>query len=223
MKRKIKEVFNLLPQKTGKTYRYSDYEEMLKNTAKRPNAGAIQSRVNADGYLTDEEITAIEKSQGVILYDRKITDCNLLNDKKNSTTVSIDYYPEVFGSCGSGKFVLSEQKELIQVPKKLFSHFSPQKQYSIINAIGDSMLPYIHNKDKLIIEHWQGEQIKDNQVYVFCYKDEIFVKRLIKNIDEIIVKSDNPDPMYRPRYIEKEDMNNVIIVGEIVGLMRDMR
>lgn len=223
MKRKIKEVFNLLPQKTGKTYRYSDYEEMLKNTAKRPNAGAIQSRVNADGYLTDEEITAIEKSQGVILYDRKITDCNLLNDKKNSTTVSIDYYPEVFGSCGSGNFVLSEQKELIQVPKKLFSHFSTQKQYSIINAIGDSMLPYIHNKDKLIVEHWQGEQIKDNQVYVFCYKDEIFVKRLIKNIDEIIVKSDNPDPMYRPRYIEKEDMNNVLIVGEIVGLMRDMR
>lgn len=148
---------------------------------------------------------------------------SLLNDKKNSTTISIDYYPEVFGSCGSGKFVLSEQKELIQVPKKLFGHFSPQKQYSIINAIGDSMLPYIHNKDKLIVEHWQGEQIKDNQVYVFCYKDEIFVKRLIKNIDEIIVKSDNPDPMYRPRYIEKEDMNNVLIVGEIVGLMRDMR
>ena len=148
---------------------------------------------------------------------------SLLNDKKNSTTVSIDYYPEVFGSCGSGKFVLSEQKELIQVPKKLFSHFSPQKQYSIINAIGDSMLPYIHNKDKLIVEHWQGEQIKDNQVYVFCYKDEIFVKRLVKNIDEIIVKSDNPDPMYRPRYIGKEDMNNVLIVGEIVGLMRDMR
>ena len=148
---------------------------------------------------------------------------SLLNDKKNSTPVSIDYYPEVFGSCGSGQFVLSEQKELIQVPKKLFSHFSPQKQYSIINAIGDSMLPYIHNKDKLIVEHWQGEQIKDNQVYVFCYKDEIFVKRLVKNIDEIIVKSDNPDPMYRPRYIGKEDMNNVLIVGEIVGLMRDMR
>lgn len=137
--------------------------------------------------------------------------------------VSIDYYPDVFGSCGHGAFVLSEQKELIQVPQKIFNHFSTQKNYSVINTIGESMLPTLRPKDKLIVEHWQGEQIKDNQVYVFCYKDEIFVKRLIKNIDELIVKSDNPDPMYRPRYIEKEDMNNVLIVGEIVGLMRDMR
>ena len=151
-------------------------------------------------------------------------DLNLQNQIFNQENyVLIDYYPDIFGSCGRGAFVLSEQKELIQVPQKFFGHFSKQKHYSVINAIGESMLPTLRPKDKLIVEHWQGEQIKDNQVYVFCYKDEIFVKRLIKNIDEIIVKSDNPDPMYRPRYIEKEDMNNVLIVGEIVGLMRDMR
>lgn len=146
-----------------------------------------------------------------------------LDIESDEETIPVDYYPEVFGSCGAGKFVISEQKELIQVPKRLFKHFSPVKKYSVINAIGDSMSPNIHDKDRLIVEHWEGGQIKDNKVYVFCYKDEIFVKRLVKNIDEIIVQSDNPDPMYRPRYIEKEDMNNVLIVGEIVGLMRDMR
>lgn len=148
----------------------------------------------------------------------------LLNDKKeNDNSLSLDYYPGVFGSCGSGRFVLSAEKELIQVPKKLFKTFSSVKHYSVINALGDSMLPYIQDKDRLIVEYWEGEQIKDNRVYVFCYKDEIFVKRLIKNVDEIIIKSDNPDPMYRPRFIEKENMNDVLIVGEIVGLMRDMR
>jgi phage repressor protein C with HTH and peptisase S24 domain len=85
------------------------------------------------------------------------------------------------------------------------------------------MSPSIIDRDKLIIEHWDNEQIKDDRVYVFCYKDEIFVKRLSKNIDEIIVKSDNPDPMYRPRYIEGEDMNNVIIVGQVVGIVRDLK
>lgn len=85
------------------------------------------------------------------------------------------------------------------------------------------MQPYIQNKDLLIVEHWEGEQIYDNCVYVFCYDNQIFVKRLIRNVDEIIVKSDNPDPVYRPRYIEKEDMNNVIIIGQIVGLMRNMK
>ena len=83
------------------------------------------------------------------------------------------------------------------------------------------MSPNIHDKDRLIVEHWEGGQIKDNRVYVFCYSDEIFVKRLIKNVDEIVVQSDNPDPMYRPRFISKDDIDKVIIVGEIVGLMRD--
>lgn len=137
--------------------------------------------------------------------------------------IEADLYPEVFGSCGSGSFVLSEVKERIVVPRYCFNTYSKGKKYSVINARGDSMQPYIQNKDLLIVQHWEGEQIYDNCVYVFCYDNQIFVKRLIRNVDEIIVKSDNPDPVYRPRYIEKEDMNNVIIIGQIVGLMRNMQ
>lgn len=144
--------------------------------------------------------------------------------KKAEETVTLDFYPEVFGSCGGGAFVLSEEKEQINVPVKCFNFpFSKVKQYSVINAVGDSMQPFIYDKDKLIVEHYSGEQIKDNRVYVFCYCNEIFIKRLSKNINEIIIKSDNPDPIYRARIIEKEDMNNIIIIGEIVGLMRDLR
>ena len=139
-------------------------------------------------------------------------------------TVTLDFYPEVFGSCGNGAFILSEEKEQINVPVKCFNFpFSKVKKYSVINAVGDSMQPFIYDKDKLIVEHYSGEQIKDNRVYVFCYCNEIFIKRLSKNINEIIIKSDNPDPCYRTRIIEKEDMNNIIIIGEIVGLMRDLR
>ena len=176
------------------------------------NSSKISARAQRNSDFSDEEVELIEKHYGISL-------------RGNSTeeTVAIDYYPEVFGSCGSGKFVLSEEKELIQVPKKLFSHFSGQKHYSVINAIGESMLPNIHPKDRLIVEHWAGEQIRDNQIYVFCYNNEIFVKRLIKNVDEVVIKSDNPDPAYRTRFIEKSDMNNLLIIGEIVGLMRDLR
>lgn len=170
------------------------------------------------GQIKSKELTESQMQKIEEFFNVDFTKVNNSDD-----CISIDYYPEVFGSCGSGRFVLSEEKELIQVPKKFFKTFSPVKHYSVINALGDSMKPYIQDKDRLIVEHWEGGQIKDNRVYVFCYKDEIFVKRLIKNVDEIIIKSDNPDPMYRPRYIEKENMNDVLIVGEIVGLMRDMR
>lgn len=201
-----------LQELTGQKISQSKIGEIIGTT--RQNIGSKFN--NPKSEVSVSELQKLESFYKVSLYQTPVIE-------ENIKTIPVDYYPEVFGSCGEGQFVLSEQKELIQVPQKFFNHFSTQKHYSVINAIGESMFPTLRPKDKLIVEHWQGEQIKDNQVYVFCYKDEIFVKRLIKNIDEIIVKSDNPDPMYRPRYIEKEDMNNVLIVGEIVGLMRDMR
>jgi phage repressor protein C with HTH and peptisase S24 domain len=36
-----------------------------------------------------------------------------------------------------------------------------------------------------------------------------------------MIKSDNED--YKKRIIEKEDLNSLRIIGEIVGLMRDLR
>ena len=50
------------------------------------------------------------------------------------------------------------------------------------------MVPIIDNGDKLIVEHWNGNQIQDNKIYVFCFNNEFFVKRLCKNLDEIIIK-----------------------------------
>lgn len=174
---------------------------------------AINGRAKRNSNFSDEEIEKIEKYYNVVLSRAPLV----------VNSIYVDYYPDVYGSCGGGAFALSETKEIISVPKSSFWEFSSLKKYSVINAVGDSMYPSIVDRDKLIIEHWENEQIKDNRVYVFCYKDEIFVKRLIKNIDEIIIKSDNPDPMYRPRYVGGEDMNNIIIVGQVVGMFRDLK
>ncbi len=170
--------------------------------------------------IKQKNIEQLENKLGIKLIN---FDIKILKEPKTEEKIAVDYYPDVFGSCGNGKFVLSTQKEVIDVPKKLFQHFSSVKKYSVINAVGDSMSPTIYDKDKLIVEHWEGEQIKDNQVYVFAYNNEIFVKRLVKNVDEIVITSDNPNPIYRPRFIEKDDMNNVLIIGQIIGLFRGLR
>lgn len=170
----------------------------------------MSNRAARNSEFSDEEITAIEK-----YYDVDIT-------TQKSETVTLDYYPEVFGSCGTGYFVPSEQKKQIQVPVNNFiKHFSTGKKYSVINAKGDSMEPFIYSGDKLVVEHYNGEQIVDNQVYVFCYENELFVKRLTKNINQLVIKSDNT--MYDIIKLVGEELNKVIIVGQIVGLMRDMR
>ena len=138
--------------------------------------------------------------------------------------IELDYYPDVFGSCGSGAFVLSETRERISVPRKSFltrvmPNVSNFKKYSVINAIGDSMSPTFISGDKLIVEHFDGGQIKDNKVYVFCYENKIFIKRLVDNIKEIVIKSDNP--IYKIQEVDAKDPS-FMIIGEIVGMLRDM-
>lgn len=144
------------------------------------------------------------------------------NKTTNSDSVTLDYFPDVFGSCGNGVFQFSTKKELITIPKSsLFKSFTPGKQYFVINAYGNSMEPYILDKDKLVIESYDGEQIIDNRPYLFAYKDEIFVKRLAKNVDQLMIIPENKD--YDIRKLTGKQLEDINIIGQIVGLMRDFR
>ena len=64
-----------------------------------------------------------------------------------------------------------------------------------------------------------GEQISDNRIYVFRFGDNIFVKRLVLNIDQIVIKSDNKE--YSTRNIEKDKLDDFQIIGRIVGIWRE--
>lgn len=170
---------------------------------------AVQNRISRKQALKDYEVVALD--------EYFLNNANKANQNNSGDSVDIDYFTDVFGSCGSGTFVLSEKTEKINVPKKLLLNYSKTKQYSVINAYGDSMYPYIQDKDLLIVEHFgQGEQIRDNRVYVFRYGENIFVKRLVLNVNQIIIKSDNKE--YSPITIKADD--DFQVIGRIIGLMR---
>lgn len=180
---------------------------------------AVINRVNRKQELKEFEIIKLDDA-----FAKEINKTNQLvtnSDLHSERTYTLDYYPDIFGSCGTGEFVLSPEKQQIQVPDNVFfKKFSKVKKYSVINAQGDSMQPFIYSGDKLIVEHWSGEQIIDNQVYVFCYDNEVFVKRLTKNINQLVIKSDNT--FYDVIKLTGDDLRKIIIVGQIVGLMRDL-
>lgn len=203
--------------------RYNDIIESLQNLTNREikqvelaNATGITRatmnyRKNCNIEFSYEDVRKIEQYFNVN-FDKK----------EDSETFLMDYYPEVFGSCGTGVFELSQEKEQIRVPKNaLFSQISPIKRYSVINAYGNSMQPFIYDADKLIVEHWEGEQIIDNRVYVFVYGTEIFIKRLVKNINQLVIMSDNKK--YDTIKLTGKDLEKVHIIGQIVGLMRNTR
>lgn len=186
--------------------------------------GTINSRASRDLKYTLDEIKIISEATGIdLLQEKPVTKVftreareQLISDCRENEFIA-NYYPEVFGSCGTGTFVPAEYKEPMNVPIQCVNAYNANKKYSVIHAYGDSMQPYIHDKDLLVFEDYNGEQICDNRIYVFRYEDKIFIKRLVLNINQLIIKSDNAE--YKPITVDLKDAD-IQIIGKFAGLMR---
>lgn len=133
--------------------------------------------------------------------------------------ISIDFYNDVYASCGKGGLVSSVEKETLSFPVNLLPlKMQKNKKYSIVKARGNSMVPEIQDGDLILIEHHDGEQIIDNSIYLFTYENEVFVKRLSKNINEIIITSENKD--YPQVILRGNDIDKIQIIGKVFGFTR---
>ncbi len=202
---KLEELICIISEKTGNIINQSMLAESLGITRQ-----TVSNRIKNESEVTVSELKRAEKFFNVNLFDQS-----------NSEDLAyIDYYMDVFASCGSGNIVFSSDKTKLPIAVSMIKGYSKNKLYSMINASGNSMSPTIDNGDKLIVEHWQGEQIQDNKIYVFCYNNEFFVKRLSKNLDEIIIKSDNPE--YRIRTISGKSVSDLILIGKIIANIKSL-
>lgn len=203
---KLENLLTIIPKETGKFINQSILAESLGVTRQ-----TISNRIKNESEITVSELKKIEEFFGISLF----------NNSSNSDDLTlIDYYTDVFVSCGNGNIIFSNEKTKLAISTFLINNFSKQKTYSIINASGNSMSPTIDNGDKLIVEHWTDSQIQDNKIYVFCFNNEFFVKRLSKNLDEIIIKSDNPE--YRIRTINGSTIEDLTLIGKIVGIIKTL-
>lgn len=169
---------------------------------------AIGNRAVKNGDYSIEELVKIESVLGLPM--------GCLSGVSNSD-ITLDFYPDVFGSCGEGCMVFSETSEKMAVTKDVITNYSPNNKYSIISARGSSMSPVINDDDRLVIQHNVENQIIDDTVYLFRYNDELFIKRLVKNVDQIVCISENP--RFQDRIIEPKG-DNFSIIGKVVGLFR---
>jgi phage repressor protein C with HTH and peptisase S24 domain len=171
---------------------------------------AISSRIKSGKTFNVGELMEIERAMGLPV------GC-LSGVEYNDSNIELEFYPDVFGSCGEGCMVFSETSEKMAVTKDVITNYSPNNKYSIISARGSSMSPTINDDDKLVIQHNLEEQIIDDTVYLFRYNDELFIKRLVKNVDQIVCISENP--RFQDRIIEPKG-DNFSIIGKVVGLFR---
>jgi len=203
---KLDELLSIISANIGEPVNQSMLAECLGITRQ-----TVSNRIKNESEVTVSELQKAEEYFKI----------KLLNSINNEYEVAyIDYYTDVFASCGNGSIIFSSEKNKLPVATNMIKGYSKNKLYSIINASGNSMSPTIENGDKLIVEHWNGDQIQDNKIYVFCYNNEFFVKRLSKNIDEIIIKSDNPE--YRVRTIPQKSLSDLILIGKIVSTVKSL-
>ena len=201
---KLDELIQLISNIAGITVNQSMLADSLGITRQ-----TISNRIKTQSEVTVSEIRRVEEFFKISIFS-SVTD----------DIAYIDYYTDVFASCGNGSIVFSSEKTKLPIPISMISGYSKNKLYSMINASGNSMSPTIDKGDKLIVEHWNGNQIQDNKIYVFCFNNEFFVKRLSKNLDEIIIKSDNPE--YRIRTINGKSAAELILIGKIVATVKQL-
>lgn len=198
-----------LTNELGYTPAHSKLSEILGGEV---SANALSNRYSLNGNIRPDEVEKIKN-----FYKNK----NRLG-KEEEETIMLDYYPSVLRDCLNGFFTLSEIKEKISVPRKaFFENYSIDKKYSVLVARGNTMEPLIFDGDNVIVEHYEGGQIIDNRPYLFCYNDKFFIKRLTDNVNQLVIMPENR--MYDIIKLTKEEADDIKIIGQIVGLMRDLR
>lgn len=87
------------------------------------------------------------------------------------------------------------------------------KRVAVIEICGQSMYPSINDGDILIVES-EPSRIIDSEVYIINYEDQLYCKRILKNIKSLILKSDNPE--YSPITVEGQEIEKLRIVGRVL-------
>lgn len=135
---------------------------------------------------------------------------NLVNEyMDNQAYIKTVNLEPLTASCGGGAIISSN----------LIYDYDESATYSIVRAVGNSMQPTIADGSICIVKNFTGNQIKDNAIYFFSYEDESFIKRLAKNVNELVIMSDND--RYPDIILKRDEFEKLKIYGEVIKNMRD--
>lgn len=136
--------------------------------------------------------------------------------------VFIPYY-NVQASAGHGAWTDDEPQKTSLAFRRdwlatlVTKHF---EQLSVISVKGDSMSGVLEDGDTILINHTKTEPI--DGLFALRIGSDVFVKRVQRMPNKLIIKSANPD--YEPFEIDftKESDESVAIIGQVVWLGRSI-
>lgn len=123
-------------------------------------------------------------------------------------------------SAGHGSLVQDEAHDSTYAYSRAFLErrgLKPDK-LAVITVRGDSMIPDLHDKDKILIDcaGIDPEQLSVDHIYVVNFGGALYVKRIQRLPQErLMLASSNPS--YPPIIVEAADMGSVRIIGRVVS------
>lgn len=163
---------------------------------------------------------ALEKIANFFQVSMPFLDYGVVDDSQPSSDTEKLQQLAVYASAGRSGYINSEFPEVIrsiEIPKERIYELFGRKSLdgiSIMNINGDSMIPTLNPRDLLFIDT-RIDSFNGDGVYVFCFEDAMFVKRLqrVKGRRLSVISDNN---VYPPFTIEENEMFELYIYGKLI-------
>ena len=119
---------------------------------------------------------------------------DIVFDGENDQAANYDLVPKHAAKAGAGASLeTSDAVEGLYAFRKdwMAAHGVFVKNAVLLDVVGDSMEPLLHEGDNLLVDKGDTE-IKDGKIYVVTLGDELRVKRVYKGMNGLILRSENP-------------------------------
>ncbi|MFH1152307.1 MAG: S24 family peptidase [Pseudomonadota bacterium] len=122
---------------------------------------------------------------------------------------------------GSGSFEVGQEiLESLQFQSAWLSKKGSARHMVAMEVFGNSMEPELREGDTVLIDQSQTDIIA-GAIFALGIEDTILVKRIEKHPNKLVLCSDNHD--YAPIYLNREEIDNVRIIGKVIWSCREYR
>ena len=106
------------------------------------------------------------------------------------------------------------------LPRAWLSRMGSPSAMVFMDVIGNSMEPGIRDGDMVLVDQSQND-IVPRTILAVGHEEAIFIKRLEKRTNSLVMLSDNPD--YAPVAVRGDELDSFRVIGKVVWLCRDCR
>ena len=115
-------------------------------------------------------------------------------------------------AAGGPRLVPEEAEDRVTLP----ADWAKGEEVFLLRVQGESMRPTILSGDQVIVR--RQERLPEGAVGVFRLDNEVTLKRWHREGDRVILKGDNPK--FEPLTIERKNLADLGVIGQVIGIYR---